>query len=283
MDDYPETGPERKPEEYYGAELCRLRTEAGLSLKEVAERVFISALLLDFIENGTRRPQAELSRQLDLLFETGGFFERLYGRIIAKRRKQVPEYFIEAAEYERFAESITEYAPLVVPGLIQTREYAEAVFKAAGRLGRPELAEMVEGRMERQAIFGDPESPHLWVIFDESVFHRVVGSSEIMAKQLRRIIELIDRRRLVAQIIEYGEGAHGMMPGPLSLITSFDGPPMVYVEGPHFGRLIDDRAMIEKCEWSLGLARAAGMAPDPTRRRIQEFAEEFERAAARES
>ncbi|MFI9788418.1 Scr1 family TA system antitoxin-like transcriptional regulator [Kitasatospora sp. NPDC051984] len=269
--------PASSPAAFYGSELRRLRENANLSQQALGERVFVSGAYIGQLENATRRPQLDLSRLIDKELATGGHLERLHPLL---RPARVAEYFVEAAEHEARARSISEYAALVIPGLIQTREYAEAIFLGAQPLLKDDgLADRVAARLERQKIVGNPTGPVLWMILDEAVLHRVVGSRNIMAKQLHHIIRLIIERHIIVQVVEFGAGAHALLEGLISLMTFDDAPPLVYVEGPHVGHLIDETALVGKCRQSYDLVRAAALSPEASLARIKSAVEEHEHAS----
>lgn len=115
------TDPYTDPRAFYGSELRRLREAARLSQEQVGERVFCSATYIGQFENATRRPQLEMSKQLDEVLGSGEHLQRLCR---LARTSKVADYFADAAELERLAKTICEYAPVLVPGLLQTETYA---------------------------------------------------------------------------------------------------------------------------------------------------------------
>ncbi|MFD7642647.1 Scr1 family TA system antitoxin-like transcriptional regulator [Kitasatospora sp. NPDC059795] len=269
--------PSSSPAAFYGSELRRLRESVGISQQALGERVFVSGAYIGQLENATRRPQLDLSRLIDKELGTGGHLERLHPLL---RHSRVAEYFVEAAEHEARARTISEYAALVIPGLIQTREYAEAIFLGAQPLLKEnELADRVAARLERQKIVEDPTGPVLWMILDEAVLRRVVGSRQVIADQLRHIIRLIIERHVIVQVVEFGAGAHALLEGLITLMTFEDAPPLVYVEGPHIGHLIDETALVAKCRQSYDLVRAAALSPEASLARIKSAVEEHKHAS----
>ncbi|MFJ5883555.1 Scr1 family TA system antitoxin-like transcriptional regulator [Kitasatospora cineracea] len=271
--------PTRSPAAFYGAELRRLREKAGLSQQELADLVFISGTYVSQLEKATRRPQEDLSRQLDAALSSDGHLERLHLLVRAMRRKQFAEYFVEAVEHELQARTILEYAPLVVPGLLQTRKYAEAVILAAQPLLDEEvLEERLMGRMERQTLIGDPARLLFWVVLDEAVLMRVVGSRKIMAEQLRHIAELATSRQIVVQVVEFGAGAHALLEGMISLMTFDDAPPLAYMESVNVGHVVDETSLVEKCRLAYDFVRTAALSQEASLIRIMKAVEEHEHA-----
>ncbi|MGW4813202.1 helix-turn-helix domain-containing protein [Kitasatospora cineracea] len=272
--------PTRSPAAFYGAELRRLREKAGLSQQELADLVFISGTYVSQLEKATRRPQEDLSRQLDAALEGDGHLGRLHSLVRATRRRQFADYFVEAAEHELQARSILEYAPLVVPGLLQTRKYAEAVILAAQPLlDEEKLEERLTGRLERQVVIGDPARLLFWAVLDEAVLRRVVGSREIMAEQLRHIAELVTNRKIIVQVMEFDAGAHALLGGMISLMTFDDAPPLAYTETMHVGHLMDETALVEECRLAYDFVRTAALSQEESLVRIMKAVEEHEDAS----
>ncbi|WAL72490.1 helix-turn-helix transcriptional regulator [Kitasatospora sp. YST-16] len=272
--------PTRSPAAFYGAELRRLREKAGLSQQELADLVFISGTYVSQLEKATRRPQEDLSRQLDAALEGDGHLERLHSLVRATRRRQFADYFVEAAEHELQARTILEYAPLVVPGLLQTQAYAKATILAANPLlGEEKLEEHLMGRLERQALIVAPTRLLFWVVLDEAVLRRVVGSRKIMAEQLRYIAELIAQRQVIVQVVEFDAGAHALLGGMISLMAFDDAPPLAYMESVNVGHLVDETALVEKCRLAYDFVRAAALSQEESLVRIMKAVEEHEDAS----
>ncbi|MFG2694360.1 Scr1 family TA system antitoxin-like transcriptional regulator [Kitasatospora sp. NPDC048407] len=268
--------PSSSPAAFYGSELRRLRESVGISQQALGERVFVSGAYIGQLESATRRPQLDLSRSIDKELGTGGHLERLHPLL---RHPRMADYFVEVVEQEARARTISEYAALVIPGLVQTRDYAEAIFLGAQPLlNEPELADRVAARLERQRIVEDPTGPVLWMVLDEAVLQRVVNSRRVMAEQLRHIIRLITERQIIVQVVQFDAGAHAMLEGMISLMTFDNAPPLAYVEGPHIGHLIDEPTLVAKCRQSYDLVRAAALSPEASLARIKSAVEEHEHA-----
>jgi transcriptional regulator with XRE-family HTH domain len=153
--------------EFFGAELKRRREDAGLTQVELGARVFVSGGYIGQFEQAIRKPQLDVAQRIDETLRTDGFFERLWRKLI--KGQPYREYFAHAAELERLATEICEYAPMVIPGLLQTREYARAVFLANNPLGADEyIEELLKGRMDRTQLLKDAARPVYWAVLHES-------------------------------------------------------------------------------------------------------------------
>ncbi|MER7755726.1 helix-turn-helix transcriptional regulator [Kitasatospora sp. NPDC097643] len=268
------------PREYYGSELRRIREAVTpkLTQEKLGALVFVSGGYIGQLEAAVRVPQLDLSQRIDEALATGGVLERLHSLLDFSR---FPDYFKHAKEYESQAISISEFAALIVPGVLQTPDYARAIFLGAEPTRTDEeLEQLVAARMERSRIVTNPAGPVLWYVLDEAVLRRVVGSHGISAAQLRYVAELAARRRAIVQVVTYEAGAHALLEGLLCLMTFADSPPLAYSEGPHAGQLLDDTRLVARCHRAYDLVRAAALSPEASLALILSAAEEHENAQA---
>ncbi|MQY13046.1 hypothetical protein SRB5_31860 [Streptomyces sp. RB5] len=270
-----ELDPSSSPKAFFGAELRRLREAAGLSQERLGELVFCSGTYIGQIEAATRNPQLDLAERIDAVLNTGGYLARLCPMVTRSRHA---DYFAAAAELEPMAVTISEYAPTLVPGLLQTEEYARAVIRAADPLALPEqVAERVAARLERARVLGGPTGPEFWCVFHEAVLRLPVGGAPVMRQQLHSVVELVSFGRILVQVLPFTAGAHASTAGMASLMTFVDSPPVVYVEGQHSGQLLDDPVLVAAYRRSLDLVRAVALSPEESLTLIKSTAEEFAR------
>ena len=140
------------PLAFFGAELRRIRNEAGLSQEQLGQRIGYSGTLIGKVEIGERAPSEDLAGRCDEALDTKGLLPRIYD--LARRWDGgYPSWFAGWAERERTATSICWWEPLLVPGLVQTSDYARALFLAwqSGDTSDDQVEELVSARMERQA------------------------------------------------------------------------------------------------------------------------------------
>ncbi|WP_331461593.1 helix-turn-helix domain-containing protein [Streptomyces paludis] len=259
--------------------ILRLRTQrhreaAGLTQHQLGARVFCSGSYIGQFESGFRRPQLDLAKRMDAELHTGGILARMCKALI--NSSPYANYFAEAAYLESLAGAIRQYAPVFVPGLLQTRAYARAVFLAAQPLTPEEkIEELVAARLERGALLNHPTTPLLWVVLDESVLRREVGGHAVMREQLLYIVELMRKRRVMVQVLPYEAGAPSVG-GLLKLMEFDDAPPVAYEEGSQTGNLLDDPALVAQCSLDYDLIRASALSPERSLALIELAAEEFE-------
>ncbi|MGI5470321.1 helix-turn-helix domain-containing protein [Streptomyces sp. CA-132043] len=262
------------PRALYGAELRFKRERAGLTQAELGAPMFVSGSFIGQLESGARRMQTEYARRIDEILDTDGFFAR---NAEAAQRSRYPEHFADAADFEALALSIREYAPLLVPGLLQTEEYARAVFRAVHPVAPEEVIDdLLSARLDRARILDNPTTPLFWAVLDENVLRRPVGGPAAMHAQLAHIAALMRRNRVIVQLLPYAEGAHAGLEGSLKLMTFADAPPVAYLQGLETGQMLDEPLRVERYGLAYDLVRAAALSPEASLVQIESAAKEFQ-------
>ncbi|MET8688262.1 helix-turn-helix transcriptional regulator [Streptomyces sp. NPDC004732] len=261
---------------FYGAELRFKREAAGLTLEGLAAGSFRAVSFLSQIERGERRMPSDLAQHVDDKLQTDGFFQRRCEDARRARQGGHAEYFADVAEMERFAESIEEWAPMLVPGLLQTRAYAENVVRTSLPWLRPDIVEkQVIARLERATLWERVAPPGFWAILNESVIRKPLVPPEQMADQLKRILAVVRSSQGVLQILPETAAAHPFMMGMSKVMTFPDAPPVVYTEGLHSGQLIDYPALVKDYRRSYDLLRAAALPPEASLAMVEAAAEDY--------
>ncbi|MGP4044263.1 helix-turn-helix domain-containing protein [Streptomyces sp. 2A115] len=277
----PETKPKRldpsqSPRALYGAELRHRREEADLSQEDLGTRMFVSGSFIGQLEAGIRRMQPECAQMADEILKTDGFFVR---NLEAAMKSPYERHFADVVEFEGLAQTIKDWAPDLIPGLLQTAAYARAVIRAYDPvLTEDVVEERVTSRQARARVFDDPVTPRYRVILDEVVLRRPVGGPKVMAEQLRHIAAMVRRNRIIAQVLPLAEGAHAGMDGLFKLMTFDDAPPVAYAQGVETGRLLDDPAVVTRCTLTYDLLGAVALSPAASLVLIERAAEEYEDA-----
>jgi transcriptional regulator with XRE-family HTH domain len=268
------------------AELRRLRTEARLTVEDVAGRLQWPASKVSRIENRQVGVSPQDLRKLLDLYQAK---DRAY-------REQLLEMGRRATErgwwqsysgllpalgnligLEAEAATIRTYEPELIPGLLQTTDYARAVIRA----GYPgdtmeQIDRRVEIRLERQEALTrtDPPPPKVSVVLNEGVLARRVGSPEVMRAQLEHLIRERDRANVVIQVLPFSTGEHPAMVGPFTMLTFLDpaDPGVVNVENVLGALAMEQPEEIRAYEevWSALQARA--VSPDDSRAVIKTYA-----------
>ncbi|MER6621816.1 helix-turn-helix transcriptional regulator [Streptomyces sp. NPDC000931] len=265
--------------EFFSAELKRRREDAGFTQVELGARVFVSGGCIGQFEQAIRKPQLDVAQRIDDALQTDGIFERLCRKLIDDRRHA--DYFAKAAELEASATNISEFAPTLVPGLLQTPAYARAVTLAMNPLAPDEfIEEKVSGRVERARILKDATRPVYWVILHENVLRVHVGGPVVMAEQLEHVVTLARLRTVVTQVLPYSAGAYALMNGMTVLMEFEDAPPTAYTEAVYSGNLLDDPAVVKRTHSAYDLLRAAALPPEASLALIESAAKDHRRCAS---
>ncbi|QDI69324.1 transcriptional regulator [Streptomyces calvus] len=261
---------------FYGSELRWKREEAGLTLQQLVEGSFYGPSHLSEIERGTRRMPAELAEHVDKVLGTDGFFRRRCEDVRRAKRRGHASYFERVLEAEKHAETIEEWCPTLIPGLLQTDAYAREVTRSAHPLApEEEVEEKVSARLARFRLFEDNhKTPEYWVVLPELLLRQPILSPEQSAEQWDRIAELVRRHRIVAQILPWNCGPHPLMLGTAMVMTFPDAPPLVYTESQYSGDTIEDPALVKQYHKAYDRLRAAALPPEASLALIEQAAEE---------
>ncbi|MFH9738659.1 helix-turn-helix transcriptional regulator [Streptomyces roseolus] len=232
--------PDRGPMAAYGARLRRLREERGWTQEELAARTGYSSKHISGVEIGNRSATLKFSGAVDEAFGlagTGQSFDRECRQV---RHGVLLEGFPEYVLQERKAVEIRMFEMGIIPGLLQTPEYARAV--AAGSVARgattvDQAEERVRVLAERQQILGQERPPMLFVVMDESCIRQLVGGPEVMAAQLDRLVEFAGYPYTVLQVAPFAIGERRSFNRPVTLVTLADRSVLSYAESQAQGNL----------------------------------------------
>ncbi|MGW7021969.1 helix-turn-helix domain-containing protein [Streptomyces decoyicus] len=265
--------PSSSPRAMLGAELRHKREEAGLTQEELGSPLFVSGSFIGQLEAGTRRMQMEYAVKIDEILATDGYFVR---NCEAAKKSKYPDHFAEAAEAEAIATAIREYAPQLIPGLLQTKAYAWAVCRAYQPTAPEEvIEETVTARLERARVLDHPTTPLLWVVLDEAVLRRRTGGAEVMAEALWHVTELIRKHRVIVQVLPFSAGGHASLNGALKLMSFADAPTLAHLEVLNASKLEDDPATVARHELTYDLLGASALSPQDSLALIESVAEDY--------
>ncbi|MEU2054094.1 helix-turn-helix domain-containing protein [Streptomyces bungoensis] len=244
----------------FGARVRRLRTGAGLTQAELGERTHVVSTRITQIERASgARPTLELARALDAVLGADNLLVELWPYVY---REAFPDWSRKFMAYSERAVAIRQYAAHVVPGLLQTEDYARAVLSLDALLdGEEQLEERVTARMGRQERLGSPDRPELWVILDEAVLRRPIGGDAVMRKQLARLLDAAAERHITVQVLPFDQGGHEAMGGSLTVLTLPDSSEVAYTEGSDYGQLSEEPANVSRYRVIYDRLRAAALPP----------------------
>ncbi|MFD9957699.1 Scr1 family TA system antitoxin-like transcriptional regulator [Amycolatopsis sp. NPDC058986] len=217
--------------EAWGRELALARDGKSLSQEELAKAVFVSQSLVAMWETGKRTPKADDLARCEEILGTTGFLARMLAELVA--REVSHEWLDRWIEVEESATTLLWFESTVIPGLLQTPDYARAILDSE---------ELVAARLERQRVLDEGEPPMLVVLLSESVLRQQVGGAEVLSEQLRHLAEMAQRRNISVQVVPPDAPACSKFIGHF-VVASLDGAPDVaYVDNQLRGEVVEGHA-----------------------------------------
>ncbi|MFD0772343.1 helix-turn-helix domain-containing protein [Streptomonospora algeriensis] len=239
----------------FGGYLRDCRSQAGLTIDQVASSVGLSSSLVGKVERGERVCQRVTARALEDLYRTDGALMDRWTRTQA--RSNDPTWSRQATQCEPKASDIKQFHAMLLPGVLQTAAYARATF----RDGRPgeDMESVIAARCRRLETL----SATLSFVVPEHVLRTRVGGGEVMSEELGHILKLIESERIVLQVLPSETPTLAGLAGHFRLFTFKDRLPMAYAEHVSGGVLIDEPSEVHR----LGRLWAAltAFAYDPSR------------------
>ncbi|MER7757978.1 helix-turn-helix transcriptional regulator [Kitasatospora sp. NPDC097643] len=220
------------------------RERAGMTQRELAERLGYSEDQMGMVERGKRTPRVEILTAADELLGAGGVLKIVADDVMKAKIRVSARHpaFSKAFTYEESkAVEIHDYSTLDIPGLLQTEAHARALYE----MRRPWLAvqqidKWVAARLARQEILTRWPLPLMSWVIDESVLRRPLGGWGVHREQLRHLLKVAEIRGLEIQVMPLGSAENAGMGGPFTLLTPSGRPQIAYVEVQHVNRLITD-------------------------------------------
>lgn len=245
---------------HFGAEVRLEREALGMTRADFGKEATCGYSLVAKVEQGQRVPPREFAEACDRVFpHANGRFMRLWPVAL---KYAYPVWFRRYVELEEKATHICLFHPLLVPGLVQTQEYARAVLKA----GRPEnLDDAVTVRMERQRVLVKDDPPSLWIVLSEYVLRRTgVGDAVVMRGQLQQLRDLAETPRHVVQILPERAGyVHGG-DTPFGILSFREGAGVVHVDAFPTGYIVAEEDHVAQAHRAYDLLKATALPPNET-------------------
>ncbi|GAA1265435.1 MULTISPECIES: helix-turn-helix transcriptional regulator [Streptomyces] len=201
-----------------GRRLQDMRLGAGASLEDAARALRVKTLTIRRLE------KAEVALKplyVEKLLETYGADRQEIDEFVDlaeqanepgwwhSYRDVVPSWFTAYVSLETGAKTLRTYEPQYVTGLLQTPGYARAVLRGGLPNGsEEELVRRVELRLHRQSLLDREDAPTLWVVMEEAVLHRTVGSPDVMREQIERLLDVSELAHISVDIVPFTAGAH---------------------------------------------------------------------------
>jgi transcriptional regulator with XRE-family HTH domain len=254
-----------------GIELRRLREQAGKTIDEVAQALECSGSKVSRIETGQVSASPRDVRDMLELYRVADDRRSTLVQIARDARRKVwwqaysDAPAVPLVGLEVVAARIHQYEAMVIPGLLQTQDYARAMIRAL----RPDFSveqvdRWVEFRMERQKLLGQDDPPTFVAVLEECALRRPVGGRSAMRAQLERLQAMIDLPSLTLHVLPLQIGEHIAMSGTFAVYRFSDptDPDVVHFEHTPSDLYLEAPEQVQR--YAAAFDRLRGAALDPT-------------------
>ncbi|MFF4102219.1 helix-turn-helix domain-containing protein [Streptomyces sp. NPDC001903] len=250
-----------------GRQLKMWREAAGLDRSAFAERMGYGADLTRKIESGTRIPRPEFLDKADEVLGAGG---KIAAMKVDVEKARYPKKVRDLAKLESQAVELGAYGNHNLHGLLQTEEYARALYE----IRRPafssdEVERHVAARMARQEIFHRQPSPALTFVLEQVTLERTIGGRDVLRRQLEHLLDVGRLRNVEIQVMPMDCEDHAGMGGQIDVLKLRDGSTIGYVEAQLMSRLVTGAKEIQILELRYGIIRSQALNPRQSRAFIE--------------
>jgi transcriptional regulator with XRE-family HTH domain len=258
---------------YFTCMLRKHREAAGFTQASLAKELNYGESTIAAFETMHRTPPLAFAQDCDELFGLDGELVKLWKLM---QRGGLPPWFRSYAQMESKAIRIRNFEVQVVPGLLQTPEYARTLL----RNGRPlateqEIDALASARLGRQEALARSDAPLYWAVIDESVPRRIIGSREVMREQIEHLIRVAQAQRVTIQVLPLDAEPHGALDGSFAVLSFQDGPDVGYIDGLGAGQLLQEPEVVAGCSLSFDLLRAVALPPKQSMARLANMIEDL--------
>jgi hypothetical protein len=264
--------PDTHPGAFLGEQLRQIRIEAGYPTQEAfAPVIGADRSVIGKAETGEFPPTDPVLTQWLEACGIGGrlrvMFEGMTRLARSKNGGPVKVWFSGYLQAEAEAHTLRLWQPLIVHGLFQTEDYTRALFAAAGT-GEDQIREQLQLRATRQAILARPSLPNIIAVIDETVLHRLIGTPEVMHKQLTRLLTLSEH--IVIQVVPSRLGANAGLGGAITLAAGTGTPEVLAAEALVEDQVTQDIPQVLTASATFDRVRADALNRADSRAKMQE-------------
>ncbi|MGP8301936.1 helix-turn-helix domain-containing protein [Streptomyces inhibens] len=263
------------PLQRFGRDVKQVRLARKLTQKNLGKAAGYSEAYVSRVEAGKMlpRPSEKFAKGCDTAFGTGELFEGLLRRI---DEGDHPSWFVPYLNLERKASRILTYETNLITGIVQTEDYARAVFRVSNpRASAEGIEDKVAARLRRREVFELDAPPLLWAILHEACLRTVVGGAEVMAGQLDYLLKLATSPRVELQVMPFSAGIPATSTMPFIVLRFPDSPTVLYTETRVGGRMHDSAQTVDAALDDYDLLRAHALSPDQSLPLIKTLLKEY--------
>ncbi|WP_416483283.1 helix-turn-helix domain-containing protein [Streptomyces sp. CL12] len=242
-----------------GRQIKLWREAAGLRQGELGALIGYSEEMVSSVERGRRAPKPEF---LDATDEAVGAGGKLCAMKEDVEKARYPKSVRDLKKLEDESVELSAYADRYVHGLLQTPEYARALYN----IRRPsyteeEIDSLVGARLARQVVFERAPRPSLTFVQEEVTLRRPIGGRAVLRQQLEHLLEIAELRHVEIQVMPTAQEDHAGMGGSFRLLMLRDDKTVAHEEGQTYSRLISDPKEVQLLEIRYGIIRAQALPP----------------------
>ncbi|WP_309235747.1 helix-turn-helix transcriptional regulator [Streptomyces sp. TRM64462] len=253
-----------------GALVGQFREAAGLTQKALGDAVGAGEETIASIEQGRRTLKPDLAKALDRLLETKGALETAVANMPEIDR--IPVWAEQYMDLEREAIVLEFFANQVLPGLLQPKSYAEAVFRSrVPALCEDDIAAMVQVRLERQEILHRKTPPMMSFILAEAIVRAPLGGTEAHRETLRHLLKCADLPGVSIQVMPTDRATHAALDGPFVLLETPDYQHLAYTETQRGSQLITDPDETSILAQRYAMLRTQALNPEDTKGLLEQL------------
>jgi transcriptional regulator with XRE-family HTH domain len=255
--------------QYFAAVLRILREHAGLTQDELGKLMNYTGSAVSAVETCAKPPTDEFIEAAEKALDAGGLLRAAIGFL---RLERYPEHFQGFVQLEQEALSVSSYCTQLIDGLLQTPDYARALFDHAfPPVDADEADLLVAARLDRKALFDRKPVAVVNVILEEAALRRLIGGPEVMRAQYAYLIECAMRPNVVIQVMPKTVAGHAGLPGPMKLIETPDEATLVYLEGQGKSMLVSKPDEVGVLARRYAMIRSQALGPDESVRFIEQL------------
>ncbi|WP_030564931.1 helix-turn-helix domain-containing protein [Streptomyces aureocirculatus] len=223
----------------FGAALKSFRKRAGYTQEALGPEIGYSTHFIASVEQGRRFPPPRFVDQAEATLDAFGTLRLIVHQV--SRQRGLASWFLRWAQLEQEAITLYTYECRLIPGLLQTPAYAEAVFVARlPPLGDDQIQAQLAARAARQKLLTERPNTAYSFILEEHLFLRGMGGTSVTQGVIDRVLELAERRNIELQIMPLVRESHAGLDGPFRLLETPSNKWFAYCEGQRGGQLVSD-------------------------------------------
>ncbi|MFI2432443.1 helix-turn-helix domain-containing protein [Streptomyces sp. NPDC018693] len=268
-------------------ELKKLREQSTLTCAQVGAALDWSGSKVNRMETGNGRVQPSDIDALCRFYDTSDEL-REFLKSLARQAKTrgwwqvhgagVPEWFNIYIGLEQDASTLHQYQCELIPGLMQTEDYARELHKSGGHMTDEDIRRAVRVRMERQAMLMRPDPPDAWFILNEGALRNVIGNRPLMREQLERVLESTNLPSVTLQVLPFDSGTYPVT-GTFTMLgfPAPEDPDLVYRDGITDAVYLEGEHHVREYTKAFNGLRAAALSPQRSAELIESVLKEYAR------